>query len=141
MASTVPTAGTRRSTRRRSTPSRHAVAVAAQIARGRDADVEAGAVEQIAHRDDQPVRQQQHVEEQRADGGDAEDAERGAGRLPHQAAPGKAQRRSSAGQRSALRRSSSHEATTVAETPSGTAISTQVSATDGVTWTKSSAVS
>ena len=43
--------------------------------------------------------------------------------------------------RSALRRRSSHEATTVAETPSGMAISTQVSATDGVTCTKSSAVS
>ena len=43
---------------------------------GADADVEAGAVEQIAHRDDEAVRQQQHVEEQRADGGDAEHAER-----------------------------------------------------------------
>ena len=42
---------------------------------GEHADVEAGAVEQVAERQHQPARQQQHVEEQRADGGDAEDAE------------------------------------------------------------------
>ena len=40
-----------------------------------------------------------------------------------------------------LRRSSAHDATTVAETPSGTAIATQMAATSGVTRTKISAVS
>ena len=70
-----------------------------------------GAVEQVAHRDDQAVRQQQHVEEQRADGGHAEDAERRARRLAHQAAPRERQRLHRRASRSALRRSSAHEAT------------------------------
>jgi hypothetical protein len=40
-----------------------------------------------------------------------------------------------------LRRKSSHDATTVAETPSGMAMRRHLKATDGVTCTKRSAVS
>ena len=112
-----------------------------RVGRG-DADVEAGAVEQVAHRGHEPLRQQQHVEEQRADGGHAEDAERRARRLPHEASPregeGRDHRRASL---SPLRRSSAHDAATVATAPSGTAIARQVAATFGVTCTKISAVS
>ena len=72
------------------------------------------AIEQIAHRDDQPVRQQQHVEEQRADRGHAEDAEDRARRLAHQASPRESQRVHRRASRRPLRRSSAHDAQTVA---------------------------
>ena len=86
-----------------------------RVGRG-DADVEAGAVEQVPHRGHEPLRQQQHVEEQRAHGRHAEDAERGACRLPHEASPGEGERRDH--RRASLsppRRSSAHEAATVAD--------------------------
>ena len=54
---------------------------------GQDADVESGAVEQIAERQHEPARQEQHVEQQRADRGDAEDCQRGARRLPDDREP------------------------------------------------------
>src|SRR6185436_15032251 len=120
------------------------------------------------HRHHEPVREQQHVEEQRADGGDAEDAEPRPCRLADEAAPRephrvrgadesppswdvalsllpgvsrslmRAHRRAS---RSPLRRRSAHDASTVAADPSGTAIATHVSATSLVTRTNTSAVS
>ena len=108
---------------------------------GGDANVPAGSLEEIAHRDDEPLRQQEHVEEQRADRGDAEHAERRPRRLAHQAPPRKSHRVHRLASRSPLRRSSAHDATTVAEAPSGTAIAVEVSATSRVMRTKTSAVS
>ena len=109
--------------------------------RGGDAHIEAGSLEQAAHRDDQTLREQQHVEEQRAHRRDAEHAKRRARRLAHEAPPGESHGVHRRASLSPLRRSSAHDATTVAVTPSGTAMATQRAATSGVTRTKISAVS
>ena len=76
-----------------------------------------------------------------ADGRDAKDAEHRSSGLADQAAPGEGERIHRRANRRPLRRSSAHDARTVAAAPRGTAIETQVSATSGVTWTKTSDVS
>src|SRR5258706_3171445 len=106
-----------------------------------DAEVEAGPFEQATQRDDESLRKQQHVEEQGAHRGDAEHAKRRACRLAHQAPPGESHGIHRRASLRLLRRSSAHAATTVAETPSGTAMATQTAATSGVTRTNTSAVS
>ena len=118
----------------------HPQTITRQLVRAH-ADIPSPAVEQVLHRDDESSRQQQHVEEQRADRCDAENAERGARRLPHEASPRKPERVHRRASLRPPRRRSAHDATTVAEAPSGTAIATQVSATSLVMRTKTSAVS
>ena len=54
---------------------------------GQNPDVEAGAVEQIAERQHEPTRQEQHVEQKRTDRGDAQDCQRRARRLPDDREP------------------------------------------------------
>ena len=108
---------------------------------GRDPDFEPHSVEQVTHRDDEPLREQEHVEQQRADCCDAEDAERRTCRLADQAAPGEAEGVHRRASLRPLRRSNAHDAATVAAAPSGTAMATQTAATSGVTRTKISAVS
>ena len=116
-------------------------ALAGQRVGGSDPQVETRAFEKAAHRNDESLREQQHVEQQRADGRDAEDAKRRTRRLANEASPRKSHRVHRRASLRPLRRSSAHDATTVAETPSGTAIATQIAATSGVTRTKISAVS
>ena len=113
----------------------------ARTIRGAHADIEAGSIEQVAHRDDQALRQQQHVEEERANRRHAEHTEGGACRLTHEASPCEPERVHRRARRSALRRSSAHDAATVATAPRGTAIARQSAATSGVMRTKISAVS
>ena len=60
---------------------------------GQDADVEPGAIQEIAKRQHQAARQQQHVEQQRADCSDAENRQRAPRRLADQGEPGKRQHR------------------------------------------------
>ena len=110
-----------------------------------DAHVEAGAVEQVAKRHDQPARQQQHVEQQRADGGDAEDrrAPARAGCRTRLRAGETRSGVSSAGQRRARsRRSSVHdEASVASDAERHRDRRRDCSATRGVMRTKTSAVS
>ena len=108
---------------------------------GGHADVEARLVEQILHRHDEPVGQEQHVEQQRPGGGDAQHAEQGAARLADETAPGEAEGRHRRTSVSAPARSSGHDAATLASSPIGTASPTERHATDGVMRTKTSPVS
>src|SRR5262249_42491644 len=110
--------------------------------------VEPGAVEQLAKRDRETAREEQHVEQQRADGGDAEDADQRSSGLTNEAARGEdegARRHSRRAHRlvteKTSRRSSVQEEATAARTPSGTAIATDRRAIQGVTRTNTSAVS
>ena len=119
---------------------RHAQAAAGKIA-GADPNVPPATVEQVLHRHDEAARQHQHVEEQRANGRDTKNAKRRACRLSHETSPRKPESRHRRASLKPPRRNSAHEATTVADAPSGTAIVTQVSATSLVTRTKTSAVS
>ena len=104
-------------------------------------DVVAGGVEQIAERDQQSPREQQHVEQQRADDGDAADREKRPPGVVDERPPGQApggHRRTSV---TMSRRSSVHDPTRPATIPSGTARATDCSAIRAVTWTNTSVVS
>ena len=107
------------------------------------AHVEAGGIQQRAEGDEEAAREEEHVEEQRAHGGHAEDAEDRAAGLAEEAAQRerphlRAHRRARA---MAPRRSRLQEAATLARMPRGTATETARAAMAGVTRTKTSAVS
>ena len=100
------------------------------------------AIEQIAERHDQPARQQQHVEQQRADGGNAEDAERGAAGLADEASRRESERVHRRVSRNISRRSSVHdEASVASDAERHGDIAIDRSAIRGVMRTKTSEVS
>src|SRR5581483_2350607 len=109
--------------------------------RGDDAHVVPGGVQHLAERDEQPAREEQHVEEQRPDDGDARHGERGPGRVGRHRPPRQGSGRHRPRSDRTLRRSSAQEAARPAPTPSGTAVAAACHAMRGVTRTNTSAVS
>src|SRR5262249_17338281 len=117
------------------------IAACGQALVGHDADVVAGRFEQIAKRNQQATRQQQHVEEQRADDCDAGDCQRSTNRIARNRAPGEPPGRHRRMSVPTSRRSNVHEATRPAAMPSGTANAIDLNAIGAVTRTNTSAVS
>ena len=105
------------------------------------ANVVAGSVEEIAERKQKPLRQQQHVEEQRADDGHAADRQARARRIVRDRAPREAPRAHRRTSEMMSRRRSVQEPTSPARMPRGTASATDCSAIRAVTRTKTSVVS
>ena len=108
---------------------------------GGHAHVVADLPEQAAHRDDQAAREQQHVEEQRAGGGDARHAQNRASRLPNETPYRKRECAHRLARFITLLRSSVQEDTRLARIPRGIETSTHRTAIRGVMRTKMSAVS
>ncbi len=115
-------------------PQRHAAAAD-------DADVVPGALEEIRERKEQPAGEEEHVEEERADDGDARDGEERLRAVAADRPPREVQRAHRRTIDRTSRRSSVHEAAMPAAMPSGAAIRTERAAIDGVTRTNTSAVS
>ena len=106
-----------------------------------DADVVAGAVDEIGKRHQQAAREKQHVEVERADDGDADDRQHGAGSVTFRGAPGQLERRHRLTRAVMPRRSSIHDATAPATTPTGRATAIERSAIAGVMRMKTRVVS
>ena len=104
-------------------------------------DVESIAIEQVAERHDQAPREQEHVEQQGADGGDAEDAQRRTARLTDQTSRRESECVHRRVRRNISRRSNVHDEANVAATPSGTANAIERRAIAGVMRTNTSEVS
>ena len=112
-----------------------------EAVRRHDPHVVPGRVEHLPKRDEQTLRQQEHVEQQRANHGDTSDGERRPRPFGRHGPPRQRPRRHRRTREMTLRRSSVHEAARPATTPSGMANATASHAIALVTCTKTSVVS